>query len=82
MKFIKHLKYKNKSLKNNKKHLKEFNKTLGSETYKFKFISSIFVSFYNKMMQSVKKLKKDSIKNNKSTKRKKNKSKNLSNKFQ
>lgn len=74
------LKFKNRNLKNNKKLSKGFNKTFVKEIYKYKFISSIFVNFYSKMMPSVKKPKKDLIKSRKFTKRKKNKFKNLNNK--
>lgn len=79
-KFMKHLKYKNNSLKNNKKLSKELKKTFVKEIYKSKFILLIFVSFYSKTMRSVKRLNRDLIKSNRSTKRNKNKSKSFNNK--
>ena len=80
MKSIRPLKFRNRNLKNNKKLSKESNKTFVKEIYKYKYISSISVSFYSKMMPSVKKPKKDLIKSRKFTKRNKNKSKNFNNK--
>ena len=73
-------KSKNSNSKNNKKLSKELNKISVKEIYKSKFILSIFVSFYSKMMLSVKRPKKDLIKNRRFIKRKKNKSKNFNNK--